>query len=72
MGQYKQALADYDRAINLNRIYVDAYYNKGLICVKLGYKDEAVSAFKSFLQYKQPEVPGREIAERYIKEFGAK
>jgi tetratricopeptide (TPR) repeat protein len=35
-GKYIEALADYDKAINLNDKFADAWYNKGIALFYLG------------------------------------
>ena len=45
LGKYKDALADYDRAIELNPDYAAAYYNRGNAKQKLGRDEAAVGDF---------------------------
>jgi Flp pilus assembly protein TadD len=45
LGQYKQAIQDYDEAIRLNPQDAEAYYVRGLIYGELGKSDEAARDF---------------------------
>ena len=45
LGKYKEALADYDRAIELHPDYAAAYYNRGNAKQKLGRDEAAVGDF---------------------------
>ena len=51
LGQYDQAILDYDHAISINKGYYRAYYNKAVIYEKLDCIMEAVEAYKSFIKY---------------------
>jgi len=46
--QIDLAIADYDTAIGLEASFADAYYDKGRICVKLGYNSNGIEAYKFF------------------------
>ena len=45
MNQFENALADYDRAIQLLTGYVDAHHNRGISLVDVGRMDEAPDEF---------------------------
>jgi len=53
-GQYDTAITDYNKAIKLNPQYAEAYFNKASSCDKLGYKSEAIQAYKLFIRYAPP------------------
>jgi len=42
LGLDAAAIADYDQAIHLNTNYTEAYYNRGLACIELGRKKQAL------------------------------
>ncbi len=43
MGDYRAALADYDKAISLNDNFADAYFNRGLTLIFLGNNKQGVA-----------------------------
>ena len=45
LGEYKQAISDYTRAIELDPEYAEAYYNRGLAYKQLGNCSAANSDF---------------------------
>lgn len=49
--QWKQALAQYDKVIRLDRYNPEALYNRGLALGGLGRKTEEIAALKKFLGY---------------------
>jgi|GEM_PF-2469189 len=50
MEQYEEALADYQRAIELNPNFREAYYNAGLALRNLDRPEEAISYFESAIE----------------------
>jgi Flp pilus assembly protein TadD len=44
-GKYEEAIGAFNRAIDINPKYVEAWYNKGVALEKLGRNDEANVAF---------------------------
>jgi len=53
-GQYDLGILDYNKAIEINPEYPDVYLNKAVACESLGRKNEAIEAYKAFLQYAPP------------------
>jgi tetratricopeptide (TPR) repeat protein len=51
-GQYSAAVAEFDRAVQLNARYVEAYYNRGEACYQQGDLEGAVTDFQQALQLK--------------------
>lgn len=72
LSDYKEAVADYDRAINLTPSLADAYYNRGLAMHKLGNDAEAIGDFNKTLDidpnYGLAYV-GRGVSEDKLKEY---
>ena len=54
-GQYDKAIADYNKSIEINPRYVEPYLNKAIVCEKLGLTQEALEAYKGFIQYAPPQ-----------------
>ena len=46
MGNYKQAIGDFDRAIEINPKYAQAYYNRGAASESLGNHKQAIEDLK--------------------------
>lgn len=65
-ADYVSALAEYKRAISLNPAYSDPYYWKGWSAIKLGRKDEALTALRRFLDIAPANDPNRENAQKMI------
>ena len=49
-GQYKQALSDFNKALEINPNYAGAYYNRGLVNVILEQKEQAISDFSKAIE----------------------
>jgi hypothetical protein len=47
VGQYSRALEDYNKAIELNRRFVDAYFNRGNVYLRTGNVELAIRDFKN-------------------------
>jgi Flp pilus assembly protein TadD len=45
-GDHKRAVTDFDEAIKLNPLYVEAHNNRGLAYKALGRKAEAIADFR--------------------------
>ena len=45
IGQIEKAIASYQKAIELNPDYADAYQNLGVVLLKIGKVPESLSAF---------------------------
>jgi tetratricopeptide (TPR) repeat protein len=50
MGRYDQAIADYNRASDIDPQYPHAYVRKGLACEKAGRPQDALAAYQAYLQ----------------------
>jgi len=48
-GRYERAIEDYSRAIELDRGYLEAYYNRGSCRSELGQHEQAVQDFSDYL-----------------------
>ncbi|MDP2942853.1 MAG: tetratricopeptide repeat protein [Candidatus Omnitrophota bacterium] len=53
--RYDMAIPDFDKAIELKPDYAAAYFNKAYACEKRGLKEEAIEAYKKFIQYASAE-----------------
>ncbi|MGA8128372.1 MAG: tetratricopeptide repeat protein, partial [Syntrophobacteraceae bacterium] len=51
IGDYRQAISDYDRAIEINPKYVEAYYNRAVAYAKLGNSSQAVEDLKTAARF---------------------
>lgn len=52
MGDYTGAIAEFDKAIQINPYYALAYYNRGLAKNSLGYYDEAIADIDKSIELK--------------------
>lgn len=51
-GSLQRAKQEYERAIKIYPKYLDAYYNLGVVCEKLGEKGGAIDQYKHYLEIK--------------------
>ncbi|MGH1366424.1 MAG: tetratricopeptide repeat protein [Calditrichia bacterium] len=51
LGRFGESISDRDKAIELREDYYEAYFNKALACEKLERFDEALLAFRGFVEY---------------------
>src|ERR1017187_2815591 len=51
-GSLPRAKLEYEKAIKLYPKYLDAYYNLGVVCEKLGQKGGAIDQYKRYLEIK--------------------
>ncbi|NJL53817.1 tetratricopeptide repeat protein, partial [bacterium] len=49
-GDYGRAIADYDRAIELDPKFANPYYGRGLAYANLGQKTEAIANFERYIE----------------------
>lgn len=56
LGRYDEALAQLDRAIELEPLNAEAYHNRGLVHERRGEREAAIAEYRSALRY-QPEYP---------------
>ena len=64
LGQYEEAISDYDAAIQLRPDYVHAYYNRGLAKVQLGQYEEAISDYDTAIDLKSDFQDARDHREK--------
>jgi tetratricopeptide (TPR) repeat protein len=70
-GSTDRAIADFDKAIQLQPDFADAYFNRGLAYYYKGEYDCAIADFKKVLELSQdPQL--RQVAEEQLKALGAK
>lgn len=67
--QYQEALLDFDKVHTLTNQSVETYLYQALSCLELDLKNRALEAFQTYLRLKQPEMPGDEIAKRWIRDL---
>lgn len=69
-GEYHQAIADYDRAIELGPDLAEAYpyYGRGLVHKMRGEKEKAIRDFERFLELSEDDY-WREEAEKHLREL---
>ena len=49
-GKYQEAIEHFDKAIELDPNYVDAWYNKGVVLDNLGEHEEAIECYDKALE----------------------
>ncbi|MGC8685497.1 MAG: tetratricopeptide repeat protein, partial [bacterium] len=64
-----QELACYKKAIEVDPTFAPAYYNMGIIYVKRGMNQEAISSFNQFLKFSNDETKKQEVR-KVIAELG--
>ncbi len=70
-GQLQDAIALYQKAINLNPNYAEAYQNLGVTCFKAGLLQESLEAFKKAISlYELQQSPEAEKLTRSLEEMG--
>jgi tetratricopeptide (TPR) repeat protein len=50
-NRYDMAIPDFDKAIELKPDYASAYFNKAVACEKRGLREDAIKAYKKFIEY---------------------
>ncbi|HOC83844.1 MAG TPA: tetratricopeptide repeat protein [Methanoculleus sp.] len=50
LGQYEQAIANYDRALELDPYHADAWFNKGMSLRSIGRNIEAVQCIEKSIE----------------------
>lgn len=50
-GELMAAVCDFNRAVEMNPAYAEAYFYKAITCAALGYRLEEARAYRLFLQY---------------------
>src|SRR5476651_573923 len=52
-GSLPRAKQEYEKAIKIYPKYLDAYYNLGVVCEKLGEKSGAIEQYRHYLEIKK-------------------
>ena len=71
-GEYKKAIKAYDRVIEIDQDFADAYYNRGVAKVRLKEFQEAIEDFNKAIELKPDDIfcyLNRGVAKDQIKEF---
>jgi tetratricopeptide (TPR) repeat protein len=68
-GQYSEALACLEKALQIDPKHALAWFNMGLTLMNLGEKDKAVKAFTTFIKYAPPQAQALHVptAKGYIQ-----
>lgn len=69
-GQLDLAINNYDKAIELDPQLANAYYGRAIIFITSKKINEAITDFKTFLIYTDPNSTEAEFVKRRIKELG--
>ena len=64
LGNYKQAIGDFDRAIGFNPKYAEAYYNRAASYYSLGNQRQAFEDLKTAARF------GNEDAKNFLRSQG--
>jgi tetratricopeptide (TPR) repeat protein len=64
LGRYEEALVALGRAIELDPLNAEAYYNRGLVYEKQGQRDEALAEYRTALRYRTDYEPARAALRR--------
>jgi tetratricopeptide (TPR) repeat protein len=59
LGRYDEALVQLDRAIELDPLNAEAYYNRGLVYERQGKRGEALAEYRTALRYRTDYEPAR-------------
>jgi tetratricopeptide (TPR) repeat protein len=66
----EEAIADFNKALEINLRYADTYFNKALACEKMGHPQEALEAYRGFIENALPQhVPYINYAKKRIREL---
>jgi tetratricopeptide (TPR) repeat protein len=68
-GEFAMAIADCDSALRIDPEHLSACYNKGLSADRLGDREQAVEAYKQFLDIAPEEDPAIPEVQRRIREL---
>lgn len=73
LGQHEQALAEFDRALELNPRYIEAHVHRGLVLSELGRADDAERAFRQAASHDARTETGfsRHVAARLANQHAA-
>ena len=67
---FEEAIADFNKALEINPRYADTYFNKALAYEKMGHRQEALEAYKGFIENTLPQyVPYVNYAKKRINEL---
>ncbi|HEY85645.1 MAG TPA: tetratricopeptide repeat protein [Chloroflexi bacterium] len=70
IGDLEQAIADYNKAIDLNPDYAAAYSNRGVAYYYSGDLEQAIADFERYLEL-APNAPDREAVLNTIEQLKA-
>jgi len=72
-GDYARAVEDYDHAIRLKPRFAWAWFGRGVVCKKAGWRDRAVESFREFLKLASEDRMSEEVslAKEHLRELGA-
>ena len=51
----EMAIADFNKALEINPGYAETYFNKALACEKIGHPKEAIEAYRGFIENVLPQ-----------------
>ena len=64
---FEEAIADFNKALEINPRYVETYFNKALAWEKIGHFKEAIEAYRGFIENASPQyAPDIERANKRI------
>src|SRR5262249_20777233 len=66
LGRYDEALKQLERAVALDPLNPEAYYNQGLIHERRGERDAAIAAYRSALRYRSGYEPATAALQRLL------
>lgn len=64
LGRYEQSLESFDRALELDPVFVPAFFNRALLKEKLGQPEAAISDYRTALRYDADHMGSRRALQR--------
>ena len=71
LGKYEDSIKAYDKTIELEPTYANAYSNKGLALGQLGQYEEAIKVFDKAIElnpHNADAIKNRELAQKLMKD----